>query len=84
MTHKIGDNLIVTWQDAVIYHPPYDGTEITPTATETSGILVKKTDEYIILKNTVTKILDSESREKNTYSYIPQGMIEEIKIKEES
>ncbi len=71
----------ITWKDAIIYDNHEKGRG--PDQMETTGYLIEKNKSFVILKNTKTRLQNSKKNEyeEHQYSYIPQGMIVEIKNK---
>ena len=73
----------VFWNDAVIYKDRVP-LKLPPKITE--GELVKKTDNYLIIKNPQTSIYSDADRiyipriePKHKFFFIPKGMIKKIK-----
>ncbi len=74
----------IFWDDAVIYKPSSSSCS-NLTAKITSGELIKKTKEYIIIKNPTTskyndkeKMYIPETNADRKFLFIPKGMIKKI------
>ena len=91
--YKKGDNIIVYWNDAVIYGKKNFtySKKLKPTKIITEGSLVEKNKEFVIIGSPKTFKYDpvqqknipklSSSGEKITFYFIPTGMIEKIEKK---
>ena len=91
--YKNGDNIVVYWNDAVIYGKKnFDySKELKPAKTITEGKLVEKNKEFVIIESPKTFKYDPiqqknvpkllSSGEKITFYFIPVGMIEKMEKK---
>ena len=74
--------IMVTWHDAISYKKG-DKVPATLTTFETTGILVKEDENYVIIEKPITiNIHTGENHpggEKPNFYLIPRGMIEKIK-----
>ena len=91
--YKKGDNVVVCWNDAVIYGKENFAysKKLKPTKIITEGKLVEKNKEFVIIESPKTFKYDSiqqkniprllASGKKITFYFIPIGMIEKIEKK---
>jgi hypothetical protein len=67
----------INWEDAKIYHFS-DGQKVTLTATKCLGELIKRNEEFVILKNCQQFVRNKNKfilKRKVRFFYIPTGMI---------
>lgn len=82
---RISKRLVVFWKDATLFHHS-DSFDTLPLK-KTTGLLIARNKDGIILKNTVTRSISKKSKdkqfvftrllpEKHNFFLIPRGMIE--------
>lgn len=80
--YSVNDTIAVYWLDILAYDLKYTG-KIMPTPMLTEGVLIKETDEYIIVDNPETLNLMNSTNHpqvKPKRCYIPKAMITEIAV----
>jgi len=76
----------IYWEDAVIYGPENDSGDLGLIKKITEGEIIKKDEDYILVKDPKTIVYDKKSKAYMpfskgvgaTYFYIPIGMIRKI------